>query len=143
MGMGSMNAKPHIAGSLEQLVVRESGAFENVTEALGHLATMAKTPGYRLGYVKPGTTTCVLLFAQSPGRADVDGETCVVVSAPRPIGQMSVEELRALRTHFRGKIDGPENNHRTTAEGSMTLDYWFDMVEQIDAELRRRELSLQ
>lgn len=48
-------------------------------------------------------------------------------------------DLVSLRKVYQDKIDGDENDGRITASGSANLDYWMDMIEDIDKEILRRE----
>jgi hypothetical protein len=51
---------------------------------------------------------------------------------------LSLEQLQEERKSFQAKIDGPENDGRLTAGSSAALDFWSDMVEEIDAEIKER-----
>jgi hypothetical protein len=54
--------------------------------------------------------------------------------------EMTLEELQIEKAWYQAKIDGPENNDRVTAyaKRAMNLDFWMDMVEDIDNELKSR-----
>lgn len=54
------------------------------------------------------------------------------------IEQMSVEQLKNARLYFENWIAGPENNGRTTADSSASLDMAQDSIEVIDRELEKR-----
>ncbi|WP_415913239.1 hypothetical protein [Neptuniibacter sp. QD37_11] len=54
------------------------------------------------------------------------------------LSDLGNKQLILLKEGHQAKIDDPENNGRTTAGGSMDLDYWMDTVEEIEAELQRR-----
>ena len=45
----------------------------------------------------------------------------------KTLQNMTIEELEIERTNFQNKIDGDENDGRTTAHGSYSLDYWMDV----------------
>lgn len=51
---------------------------------------------------------------------------------------LSLGQLQEERKSFQAKIDGPENDGRLTVGSSAALDFWFDMVEEIDAEIKER-----
>ena len=51
---------------------------------------------------------------------------------------MDLQQLAEARKGFQDKIDGPENDGRTTAGGSANLDYWMDMVEELTIEINKR-----
>ncbi len=53
--------------------------------------------------------------------------------------QLSLEQLHTELKKFEDKINGPENDGRITANGSASLDYWMDMVEEIKEELQIRK----
>lgn len=53
----------------------------------------------------------------------------------------STSELKRMRDEYRAKIDGPENDHRVTADGSASLDFWMDMIEEINEELFSRGVN--
>lgn len=50
----------------------------------------------------------------------------------------TTEQLYKERNKYQAKIDGPENDGRLTANGSMDLDHWFDMVDDLTAEIEKR-----
>lgn len=51
----------------------------------------------------------------------------------------SMEDLTIELFILYSKINGPENKGRITANDSYELDYWFDLVEDIEEELERRK----
>jgi hypothetical protein len=62
----------------------------------------------------------------------------IIQCSNKDLSEMTPEELQIEKAWYQAKIDGPENNHRITAGGSMDLDHWFDMIEDIETELKSR-----
>jgi hypothetical protein len=52
--------------------------------------------------------------------------------------RMSIDELIDEKAKYQGYIDGPENDGRVTSDGSASLDYWMDMVDDVSEEIASR-----
>lgn len=56
--------------------------------------------------------------------------------------ELSDEQLLAARAFWKGKINGPENDGRLTADSSAWLDIWMDKVATLNEVIEHRNASI-
>jgi hypothetical protein len=83
----------------------------------------------------------VLLESQLSRKRDSNMGVCLSYLKIN-LEKMSMPELLKLLREYTEKIDGDENDGRTTLSGSANLDLWLEIVEDIEKHICSRDKNI-